>query len=1143
MEKISAACAMDWSIDLEKSLRSKIPGRPVEAILQAGQRLEQWSSEPEPTMSVYSMYGLVPGEERLFANAILLRLADAFQSGDREIMRAVVRVFRRLRRCGRKRRRGSADAVVGILSKGRVNNPTELLTRVKFVFDGGDVESRAMALVIFGCCADFAKDSAHVRYLVLSSLVSSEVLEVQGSLFAGGCFCELADDFALVFLHMLVNLMSSSDTSSTVRLAGARVFPKMNYSCSIADEAYKTGLKMLLGSVDDEFLGAMMVSLSKLACTSPLLVLEQVDLLFSILSEGKTLFMEEMALRCINYVYRRGVLHFPDAGNVKKLLRIADDPKHPTGLQCQALRILFRVRFYVLPSISPMDMLDFAKIFVSIASQCPPKRKSLLALCLLVDASLMVSVREEMKSVGYFSSLPLQVVRSIIDRILFSVRLSSNPSYTDSQVFGEVKIMLRLLLHLASRDLDLGALVLDQISLVIKGLLNECEGARSSEENGLSVADSAEYMKEGNIVKISNLVLIICKFLTSFLEVLSEAGAITIHIFEKVKVLAECIQHCNFFTSYVQIICSVLLHSPFIWICLVKKNEEINKHLHATLCGYLIESECFSIKCAVKILADKEYWPAYNAGLYAACRGTWFTSNCIFTDLSARVKCKSHCCWLKSLAQFSLAEMKLQMLILPDKGSSLIECLEKIKIPNVPIRGKFCRTGEGATKSMNSSEFGDKVSDAYFYMQSSWKMLQSGTASDRAFLFQTWFMALRVKLLEIVAEMIKVSASISFDKDNGNNKGIERRGDECMKFLRELILISSRWMMLSKEFDLLAVSFIGIDRKSLQVISTLALGCSLLSFVTGFALFIPSFYPKESLASGLEDSKNITWTVVLQNLSGRIIHINHEITKSILSLLDVKERPKSCFHLQSKNQPSSCEARELLSICHSAVSGIINLRNQTNGVWEESLSQISKVGGGLAMNVIMNWFQIPIPAPKYYFKVRPPIGAELYVCNGDPRHPDGLSVSQGFQLSLNLCLQLKNMAPDLAVQPTELYCIIRCRKPIGLQGPSGACDEAASSVCQPWGSDDMVDLNEQLFHQVMGCGGKCDAKNVRGDDATAFVHFKLNKRGQGFSDCLLDVSRFPLGSYRLRWHGGCMDDGDSYWSLPPLNSGPVFTVY
>lgn len=70
-------------------------------------------------------------------------LAYFFLSGDCEIKRA--RVFRRLVRCNRKR---NGDAAMGILSKGGVNNPMELLTRVQVVFDGGDVESRAIALVV-----------------------------------------------------------------------------------------------------------------------------------------------------------------------------------------------------------------------------------------------------------------------------------------------------------------------------------------------------------------------------------------------------------------------------------------------------------------------------------------------------------------------------------------------------------------------------------------------------------------------------------------------------------------------------------------------------------------------------------------------------------------------------------------------------------------------------------------------------------------------------------------------------------------------------------------------------------------------------------------------------------------------------------
>lgn len=176
MERNATACAMEWSIELEKGLRSKIPGRCVEAILQIEPRLKQWAGEPEATMVVYNMFGLVPGEERLFANTIFLRLAEAFQLGNKHIRVSIVRVFLSLRRHCRDKKR--SKRIKGILSKSRVHNHLELLKRVKIVFDTGDPESRALALVLFGCWADFAKDSAHVRYLVLSSLVSSNVLEV-----------------------------------------------------------------------------------------------------------------------------------------------------------------------------------------------------------------------------------------------------------------------------------------------------------------------------------------------------------------------------------------------------------------------------------------------------------------------------------------------------------------------------------------------------------------------------------------------------------------------------------------------------------------------------------------------------------------------------------------------------------------------------------------------------------------------------------------------------------------------------------------------------------------------------------------------------------------------------------------------------
>lgn len=174
MEKISAACAMDWSIELEKSLRSSDSARRLEAISEIGSRLQQWSSDSIATRPVSDMYGLVPGEDQLFANAILLRLADAFRNGDNSVRRSIVNIFltesKQIMKKGR-----NYD---GILAKSRLPNYEEMLKRVKGVFDAGNVEAKALALTLLGCWADLGKDSVQIRYMILLGMQSSDVLEV-----------------------------------------------------------------------------------------------------------------------------------------------------------------------------------------------------------------------------------------------------------------------------------------------------------------------------------------------------------------------------------------------------------------------------------------------------------------------------------------------------------------------------------------------------------------------------------------------------------------------------------------------------------------------------------------------------------------------------------------------------------------------------------------------------------------------------------------------------------------------------------------------------------------------------------------------------------------------------------------------------
>lgn len=67
------------------------------------------------------------------------------------------------------------------------------------------------------------------------------LLQVKASIFAAACISELADDFAQVFLAMLVNTMTSC-TTLAIRVAGARVFAKLGCSHSMAKRAYKVML-------------------------------------------------------------------------------------------------------------------------------------------------------------------------------------------------------------------------------------------------------------------------------------------------------------------------------------------------------------------------------------------------------------------------------------------------------------------------------------------------------------------------------------------------------------------------------------------------------------------------------------------------------------------------------------------------------------------------------------------------------------------------------------------------------------------------------------------------------------------------------------------------------------------------------------
>lgn len=63
--------------------------------------------------------------------------------------------------------------------------------------------------------------------------------QVKASLFAVGCFALLSEDFALITLEILLNIVGSSTSPFDVSIAAIHAIPRMQCSSTVASRAYK----------------------------------------------------------------------------------------------------------------------------------------------------------------------------------------------------------------------------------------------------------------------------------------------------------------------------------------------------------------------------------------------------------------------------------------------------------------------------------------------------------------------------------------------------------------------------------------------------------------------------------------------------------------------------------------------------------------------------------------------------------------------------------------------------------------------------------------------------------------------------------------------------------------------------------------
>ncbi|KAF6168737.1 hypothetical protein GIB67_013119 [Kingdonia uniflora] len=215
-------------------------------------------------------------------------------------------------------------------------------------------------------------------------------------------------------------------------------------------------------------------------------------------------------------------------------------------------------------------------------------------------------------------------------------------------------------------------------------------------------------------------------------------------------------------------------------------------------------------------------------------------------------------------------------------------------------------------------------------------------------------------------------------------------------------------------------------------------------------------------------------------------------------------------------------------ICKFAVCGILRMQEKAKGK-EDDVFCIPKSKDRLQLlsDILKKWMKLSFQVPKHFFTVRSCSGAELFAFNADTTNGNKLSVKPVFHLSLNLCVQLIN--PPVRLR--KLHCILSAK-------PSTETPET-------WDPEEAVDLYEKLMLHVSQDVNSSSGKHRRvcgGGDGS--VCFNINVTGhQGFSTCLLDVSAFPVGSYKMKWQGcSTVTEGSPYWSPVPLNMGIVFSV-
>lgn len=294
-------------------------------------------------------------------------------------------------------------------------------------------------------------------------------------------------------------------------------------------------MTLMLESSKEDNLVPFLVSLTKLASRSTHLASELAEVIMPFLGEDKSSHVRAAVLRCLHFLIKRGMcfslVHVIDTAKFSSLLKQAE---LSPDMQLKALQIFQKMLVYKLCLADAFELHHLIAL-VENASQSQIFASNSLAINILVGTWKEIVRTAERRLIDVSStSLPLQLVVLVMDRLTILAGLCSDPCQVGFALVSEVQNLFSVLHLLIEIHSEVRLLVLDKVRSFLDYIVNLIDVLGKSDGAHELLIGLINYKSDRGVFVRSELLASVHKFLIVFLENLEGDQSVLSQVYEKV---------------------------------------------------------------------------------------------------------------------------------------------------------------------------------------------------------------------------------------------------------------------------------------------------------------------------------------------------------------------------------------------------------------------------------------------------------------------------------------------------------------------------------------------------------------------------------------------------------------------------------